>query len=229
MPASFFVGTNNYATLYTGTISFSTQISATPTAFGLTAPQAAAYAALSETYTEAYLRAESELTRTKGAIVARNDAAVPLRQMASDLAKIIDGTPSVTNEQKTDLGLAVRATPSPAPAPGTCSNLKTELLADGTLALSWKANNPSGLSGVTYQVWRRIGDVGEFAFLTSCGEKKTTDSTIPQGTVQAQYQIRGVRPTGAGAWATFIVNFAKDTSGVLAANVTNTSPVKIAA
>ena len=54
--------------------------------------------------------------------------------------------------------------------------------------------------------------------------------TIPAGTPQVQYQIRGIRPTAAGEWAQFNVNFGQASSGVTTASVVETkvSP-KIAA
>src|SRR4051812_9480704 len=61
-----FYATNKYGQLYTGSNAFSTQISATPTAFGLVSAQASSYAALNEIFAEAYLAAENPETRTKG-------------------------------------------------------------------------------------------------------------------------------------------------------------------
>ncbi len=82
---------------------------------------------------------------------------------------------------------------------------------------------------MTYQVWRRFGSEGEFSFLGATGEKKYIDSTIPVGTAQAQYQIRGIRPTAAGAWAQFNVNFGQAGSGTAMASVSEANPAKIAA
>src|SRR5687768_14510632 len=82
MGKSFFRGTD--AELYTGSANFSTLITATPTVFGLTAPQATAYAALNAAYAAAYVAANNPLTRTKPAITAKNDAKIPLKIMASD-------------------------------------------------------------------------------------------------------------------------------------------------
>ena len=220
MGKSFFLGTD--AELYTGSENFSTMISATPTVFGLTAPLATSYAALNATYAAAYLAANAPETRTKPKIIAKDDAKAALKAMASELAKLVDGTASVTNEQKAALGLSVRATPTPAPAPGTCSDFKVELGADGSVQSTWKANNPTGLSGVTYQVWRRIGSEGEFSFLGATGLKKFVDSTIPAGTAQVQYQVRGIRPTAAGAWAQFNVNFGQAGGGGAMASVVET-------
>ena len=52
-------------------------------------------------------------TRTKGQTAAKNAAKILLKVAASDLAKIIEGTSTVTDQQKIDLGLNVRATPTP--------------------------------------------------------------------------------------------------------------------
>ena len=79
MPASFF-NTGNYETLYSGTKVFSTKISATPLAFGISAPAAASYATLSAAYVVAYDKANDPETRTKPALIGRNDAAIPLRR-----------------------------------------------------------------------------------------------------------------------------------------------------
>jgi hypothetical protein len=149
---------------------FSDLIVAGAVSYGLTVPMATAYQTLNDSYVAAFVLADAPETRTKGAILARNDAAVLLRAKAAELAKIIEATPTVTNEQKANLGLSVRKTPEPMPAPGTCSNFKVELGADGSVQSTWKANNPTGMSGVTYQVWRRIGSDGEFSFLGATGE-----------------------------------------------------------
>ena len=115
------------------------------------------------------------------------------------------------------------AMPQPAPPPGTCSDFKAELLGDWSVLSTWKANNPTGLTGVTYQVWRRLGSEGEFSFLGASGEKKFVDATIPAGTPQVQYQVRGIRPTAAGAWAQFNVNFGMASTGMAMASAVQTN------
>jgi hypothetical protein len=229
MGRSFYLAKSN-ADLYAGSNTFSTLISASATTYGLTAQQASDYAALNDVFSAAFLLAQAPQTRTAGTIQARKDSAIPLIAKAAELAKIIEATPTVTNQQKIDLGLSVRAIPAPLPPPGTCSNFKAELLADGSVQSTWKANNPPGMTGVTYQVWRRFGSEGEFIFIGASGEKKYIDSTIPAGTQQVQYQVRGIRPTAAGLWAQFNVNFGQAGTGAATASVveTNVSP-KIAA
>ncbi len=229
MGQSFYL-TRNYSQLRNASQTFSDLINAGAVSYGLTMPQAVAYKALNDSFVAKFLLADAPETRTKATILDRNNAAILLKANASMLAKIVEATTAVTDGQKANLGLSVRATPAPAPAPGTCSGFKAELLADGSVQITWKANNPTGLSGVTYQVYRRFGSEGEFSFAGACGEKKFIDMTIPAGTAQVQYQIRGIRPTAAGAWAQFNVNFGQASSGVTTASVVETkvSP-KIAA
>src|SRR5688572_24778343 len=185
MGKSFYL-TSSYSQLRNASQVFSDLINAAATSYGLNALQAAAYQTLNDSYSAKFVLADAPETRTKATILDRNNAAVLLKANASMLAKIIEATPTVTDGQKANLGLSVRATPGPSPAPGTCSGFKAELLADGSVQITWKANNPTGLSGVTYQIWRRFGSEGEFTFAGASGEKKYIDSTIPAGTPQVQ-------------------------------------------
>ena len=115
MGRSFFTGTDTE--LYEGSINFAALVNETPGTFGLTVQQTTAYAALNAAYAAAYIAARNPETRTQGRVATKNAAREPLRAAASDLAKIIDGTPSVSAEQKINLGLAVRRVPSPVPPP----------------------------------------------------------------------------------------------------------------
>ena len=149
MDRSFFYGTD--AEIASGSANFSTKISATPTAYGLVAAQATAYAAVNTAYQTAYTTAITPATRTKGTFAAKNDAKRNLRVMAADLAKIIDGTATVTNQQKIDLGLSVRVIPSPIPAPGVRPGMDIVSVANRTVtvhihdsASSTKRGKPAG-------------------------------------------------------------------------------------
>jgi hypothetical protein len=102
--------------------------------------------------------------------------------------------------------IPIPPTPAPRPAPGAANDFKVKLQADGSIDVTWKGDN-AGSSGVQYQVWRRIGDVGEFTFLCGTGTRMFTDATIPAGSAQVTYQVRATRPTGAGPWAQYNVNF----------------------
>jgi hypothetical protein len=150
MGRSFFTGTD--ADLYTGSAAFSTQISATPTAFGLVAAQATAYAAVNAAYATAYLAATNPDTRTKGKVADLRQARANLKAAASDLAKIIDGTPTVTDGQRANLGLNVRARPSPIPAPVARPVMEIVSVAERTVTIrvrgtSTRSGRPAGTKG----------------------------------------------------------------------------------
>ena len=99
--------------------SFSSQISATPTAFGISAPLAANYASLNASYASAYAVVQNPTTKTKVTVSAKDQARVNLKFNASLLAKLIEGTATVTVQQKLALGLPVRIRPTPVPAPSS--------------------------------------------------------------------------------------------------------------
>ena len=103
--------------------------------------------------------------------------------------------------------LPVPAAPSPLGKPGKPTNLSVELLSGmGVFRLSWKCRHPRGAKGTMYQVYRRLGADGEFAFLGASGKKKYTDATMPAGTRFVSYRIVAVRSTARGDVAEFNVN-----------------------
>ncbi len=100
------------------TTNFAARISATPTAFGLTAGQATAYQTLNDAFLAAYALTSSDATRTPSAIIAKDEAMATLKTSARALAGIIQECPIVTNPQRSDLGLTVRdIVPSPVTIP----------------------------------------------------------------------------------------------------------------
>lgn len=106
------------ADLVTWSLNFSTKISADATEYGLTAPQATAYAALHTAFVTAYNVANDPLTRSPANIIAKNMAKDDLIENARELAAIIQAVPAITREQLASLGLTVRSTePSPINPP----------------------------------------------------------------------------------------------------------------
>ena len=228
MNRSFFTSTTD-SVFAAGSANFATKISASPISFGLSAAQATAYAALNSSFQSAYSTSLTPSTRTKSSVAAKDSSRVPLRQMASDLGKIIDGSP-VTNAQRIDLGLAVRPTPAPRPAPGMPNRFTVALAGNGSLTLKWKSNNPKGSSGTMYQIWRRLGaatSTATFTYIGATGQKQFQDSTIPAGTASLTYQLQAVRSTAVGAWAQYNVSFGVSNGGPVVGvveQVENTAP-----
>jgi hypothetical protein len=141
---------------------FSSKITATPTAYGLVAAQATAYAALNTAFSTAYATAINPPTRTVGTVAAKNDAKTPLRAMARELARIIQAYPSLTNQQRVDLGLTVRDEPSPINPPEESPVLEVVSAFGRTLKVRLHAvdttrrGKPAGVAGAS--VFTYVGD-----------------------------------------------------------------------
>lgn len=79
-----------------------------PVGYGVTAEEAAAYAALLAEAEAAYEQANTPETRTSVVVAWKDEALSALRAMSRVLVKVIKARPSVTNEQRVLLGLAAR-------------------------------------------------------------------------------------------------------------------------
>src|SRR5947209_3086662 len=117
-----FIPANDNALLAFAT-PFSSQITATPTAFGLTAGQATTLAGLVTSFTTKLAAAQLPATRGPASILAKDDARALMVTEIRALARQIQGTQSVTNEQRQALGLTVRHVRTPIPPPATSPNM----------------------------------------------------------------------------------------------------------
>jgi hypothetical protein len=129
------------ADLLTWAQSASAFITATPTAYGLTAGIATSFASATSAYSTA-LEAVQPGVRSKMAVIAKNNAKEALKANIRNWAKIVEGTSTVTNAQKAQLGLNVRAAPSPIPPPSVAPNLDIVSVVGRTLKI--KLHDGSG-------------------------------------------------------------------------------------
>jgi hypothetical protein len=184
--------------------SYSAQITANPTSLGLTAPIAVTLAGLVAGFQSALSAATSMPTRGPSTVFAKNEARRLMVEYIRLTARQVQGTITVTDQQRTDLGLPVRGVPQPSPAPGTATSFKAALTSLGALDLSWKCANPPKTSGTMYQLFRTV-DGGAMTYIGGCGSKKFTDGTVPAGASSITYHVQAVRSTSVGAWASFTV------------------------
>lgn len=142
------------ADVVTWSNNFKTKTTATPAAFGLTAAQATAYGALHDLYVADYQTASNPDTRSPSAIIAKDQSLANLAANARLLARIVQATPTVTNAQKSDLGLTVRHARAPIPAPATAPDIDVVSVSGNTVRIRLhdvanptRRGKPAGVAG----------------------------------------------------------------------------------
>jgi hypothetical protein len=199
-------------------------------AMGSSAAAVTAWSAQVSAARDAYTAQQAAQSAAMDATTNLNLALQALMDSTASVIKQVRAKADISGDGVYALAsLPVPATPSPKPAPGKPTDFTVELDESGALNLGWKCPNPPGTSGTIYQIWRRIGADGEFAYLGGSGDKTFIDSTIAAGSSQVTYQIQAVRSTGVGPWAQFNVNFGVGGGGAMMASVTEGKPTKIAA
>src|SRR5688572_23836790 len=185
------------AELLAWSAAFSEKISLTPTAYGLSAPQSAAYAALHASFESALATSSDPATRTRGTVQATRDARTPLKAEARELARIINAFPSITDQQRIDLGLTPRTNePSPINPPTEPPVLEVVSALGRTLKVRLRGLNsesrskPPGVHGAT--LFAFVGsappaDIAQWVFMGST-TRTTFDVEFP-ATVAAGAQV----------------------------------------
>jgi hypothetical protein len=201
MPATTDYLPSREADLVTWSLNFKTRITATPTAFGLVAAQATAYGTLHDAFVTAYNAANNDGTRTPSAIITKDDAKASLEANARLLARIVQATPTVTNTQKSDLGLTVRdVSPAPVPPPAYAPDLDVVSVSGRTVRIrlhdsvsSTRRGRPVGVAGAS--VFSFVGAAPPVALADWKFEGNTTRTII-------DVVFDDATPNGAAIWLT---------------------------
>ncbi len=179
MSTSFLPRTD--AGLLAWSLNFKTLITASPITYGLTAALATSYGTLHDAYASALADCDPNI-RTKAAVVAKNQARTELKNEARLLANLVNGTASVTDAQKTELGLTVRDEPTPIPPPSAAPVLESVSLNAGPVKIRLRdatsgenRGRPAGTFGAS--VFSAVGataptDISEYKFEGSTGKVK---------------------------------------------------------
>jgi hypothetical protein len=188
------------AELLTWSVNFNTKITATPTAYGLTAPQATTYDGLHDAYAAAYQIANNPDTRSPSNIVAKDTAREALIQNARLLARIVQAAPAVTPEQKSELGLTVRdVEPTPIPPPATAPTIEVVSVVGRTVRIKLKditsegRGKPAGVHGAAL-----FSYVGTTAPTTADGWKFEGNTNRVTNDIEFPDTV----PSGATVWFT---------------------------
>lgn len=188
-------------------LNFSTLITAAPTTYGLTAPDAVLIAAQETAYSAALATATDPGTRTPAAVAAKDAAKASALAVVRPYAVSISMNAGVSNEDKTAVGVTVRKTvPTPIPAPVDAPQvsfvsaipLETKLKVVNSATPTSKAK-PFGAIGV--EIWMSVGttaatDPAQLSFVGTFTKIPLTlgFEAAQQGkiaTVAARYVTRG--------------------------------------
>lgn len=145
--------------------------------------------------------AEQAREASKGATTTFKNSSRSLRDICSDMVRSIQ-TYAKNNNNPAVYGVADIPAPQPrsanAPPPGQPGDIRASVNSDGSLTLTWKSNNPAGVSNVVYKVQRAFNGSTNYTLLDTVGERTFTDATIPFGTTSVSYIITGKRGTQTG-------------------------------
>lgn len=214
MATSFLPDTD--AGLLAWSLNFSTLITANPTTYGLVIGDATSYDGLHTAYADALGECDPGV-RNKSAVAAKNAARTALKDSARLLAKRIDGTATVTDAQKIELGLNVRALPSPIPAPANPPALDIVSVSGRTVRIrlhdsldASRRGKPAGVAGATV-----------FSYVGPTAPTDPSDYKFEGNTTRTQVDIvfpDTVAP-GAVVWLTAFWRNERDQSGPACAPV----------
>jgi hypothetical protein len=142
-----------------GLLAFSSQFSAkitlAPTSYGLTAANATSYAAAQSDFATKLAASTDPATRGEATIYQKNLSRDALVAITRQFARQIQGTMTVTNEQRQELGLPVRSTePTPINPPAMAPTVEVKEVIGNTVVLkihnpdSPKRGRPAGVAGI---------------------------------------------------------------------------------
>ncbi|MGE0366624.1 MAG: hypothetical protein AB7Q00_12935 [Phycisphaerales bacterium] len=186
-------------------------------AVGLSQAQAAAFRAA---YDAADLAIDEQDAAKFVARSATSNAAAQvdiLQTVAGATVNLIRAFAEITNNETVyDVAQIPRpATPGPIPAPTTPTDLKAAFnLTTGAITISWKATQPQGASGTSYNVFRKAQGETDFTNLGSSTGKSFVDNTFFAGPDSVQYAVQAVRSSETSQLsAALVINFGRVNSG----------------
>jgi hypothetical protein len=178
-------------------INFSTLITATPTAYGLVAGQATTFATAKSDFTTKLATASNPSTRTKSTVAAKNTSRAALLVLIRAYMKIVQGFPTITPTQLSDLGLTVRkTTPTPIGPPATSPRLT--LQSTQGLGIDFRFSDettpdsrarPFGTAGM--ELWVKIGPGAPVAIADCVYKGLYTVNTNGPGSLAARVTFDG--------------------------------------
>ncbi len=171
-------------------------IKATPTAFGVTAPQAAALDTAIKAAQVALTEAQKARDAAKAATLTQTSAMSVMNRAGNIVVSAIRtfADNQATTAARDAVYVAVQMDPpspaTPHPAPSTPASVVADPNADGTVTVKWKA---TGNAGSVYRVMRALAGNTTYTQIGLLSGKSFIDTTVPAGTVSCLYQVQAIR------------------------------------
>jgi hypothetical protein len=184
---------------------FSTLLTASPTTYGLTAPDAVIVAGVTTTWNSTYAAATNPGTRTTPAIAAKDAARNAATATVRPYATTISRNAGVTNEDKTDIGVNLPnpgRTPVPPPTTQAVLSLVSAIHNQQTLAYrdsSTPTSKAKPAGAISLEVWQAIGTSPAVSPATASPLTLATKSPFVVGTLSPD---AGKFATYFGRWTT---------------------------
>lgn len=132
---------------------FSQNVTATPAAFGVTAAQASAYAALNTAFETALSVWRDQSTKTPVASANKKAARVALLDGAKYLVSTINSNPDTTDAHRDQSGIKARKRPTPIPAPSQSPMVDVISVSGRTVTIGLHSDGrrgrPAGAAGAS--------------------------------------------------------------------------------
>ena len=167
-------------------------------AIGITPTQASAFSALATAAAAAFDEAQAARAASKAATIEQDTAMRTCHTLASELVKTIRAYAEQTMNPNVYALAQIPPPADPTPiAPVNPSNVRFDLLNDGTLELKWDGKTSGGTS---YLIFRSLlptptSQPTPLVQIGNSGERKFIDTTIPACTTSATYIIKALKGT----------------------------------
>jgi hypothetical protein len=110
--------------LVTWAQNLATRLNVSPLVFGVPVATATLLQTRTDAFVAAYELAANDATKTRAVVASKNDSKRLMLQTVSDVIRLINGTATVTDAQKLDLGVPVAKLPSPIQPPENAPGLE---------------------------------------------------------------------------------------------------------
>jgi hypothetical protein len=206
-------------------LNVATQIGASAGLYQLDQVQVSAFVALQTAFATAYQTAYDPITRTRAAVLEKNEKKELLLVGMRSLCGMIQANVEVPESAKVNLGLSPRKPPTPAPVPGKAT-VDIEKVENTVVTLRVHGEDPShrgrpaGVSGIT--IFSHIGssapiNPADWTFVTSTGKMVVTvpfPPETPMGTKVwfTAFFFNSVKASGTAATAVSTLLFGSNTT-----------------